>query len=134
MATFVDTSGILALMNASDQFHGAAWDAWEELVATGERLTTSSFVLVEAYALLQSRMGLDAVRTMHEDLLPLVEIHWIDAACFTEAASALLVADRRQLSLVDCVSFVLMRRLDITQAFAWDNHFREQGFRLSGEQ
>ena len=64
MATFVDTSGILALLNRADQHHSAAWDMWEGLARAGEELATSSFVLVETYALLQSRIGVDAVRVM----------------------------------------------------------------------
>jgi predicted nucleic acid-binding protein len=42
--------------------------------------------------------------------------------------SALLTANRRQLSLVDCVSFEMMRRLGIKTAFTYDRHFSEQGF------
>lgn len=126
--TFVDTSGILALLSPSDRNHQAAWSLWEELISGDEALGTSSFVLVEAHALLQARFGLEAVRTMHEELLPLMEVYWVDSAMFAEASSALLVADRRHLSLVDCVSFVLMRRLGLRRAFAWDKHFEEQGF------
>jgi predicted nucleic acid-binding protein len=39
-------------------------------------------------------------------------------------------ANRRSLSLVDCVSFVVMRQLAIRDAFAFDRHFEEQGFTL----
>jgi predicted nucleic acid-binding protein len=132
MATFVDTSGLLALLNPADRYHEEAWAVWESLIYAGEPLATSSFVLVETYALLQSRLGFDAVKTMHEEVLPLIKIHWVDMSVFHEAASALLVSHRRSLSLVDCVSFVLMRRLGIRTAFAWDNHFEEQGFRRYG--
>ena len=39
-------------------------------------------------------------------------------------------ADRRQLSLVDCVSFETMEREPIHTALAVDEHFREAGFRV----
>ncbi|MDP2857839.1 MAG: VapC toxin family PIN domain ribonuclease, partial [Bacillota bacterium] len=42
--------------------------------------------------------------------------------------AALLTAGRRNLSLVDCVSFDVMRRLGMEKAFAFDAHFAEQGF------
>lgn len=128
MTTFVDTSGIIALVNPSDRNHQEAWALWETIVSEQTNLVTSSFVVIETYALLQSRRGLDAVRAIHEDLLPVMETIWVGADVFSEAASALLVADRRNLSLVDCVSFSLMRRLGVTRAFAWDRHFEEQGF------
>ncbi len=44
--------------------------------------------------------------------------------------SALLTAGRRDLSLVDCVSFDSMRRQGVPDAFAFDQDFVEQGFRL----
>ena len=44
------------------------------------------------------------------------------------AVQALLAADRRGLSLVDCSSFLVMRRLGLKVAFAFDEDFGHQGF------
>ena len=44
--------------------------------------------------------------------------------------AAVLAARRRDLSVVDCVSFEAMRRQHIVSAFAFDPHFGAQGFRL----
>ena len=101
---------------------------WEELVSADEELATSSFVLVETYALLQSRLGIDAVRAMHDEMVALITVHWVHADLFSEAVSALLLGNRRRVSLVDSVSFIIMRRLGIARAFAWDAHFIAQGF------
>jgi len=38
--------------------------------------------------------------------------------------------NRRGLSLVDCASFVVMRRYGIEEAFAFDEDFEKEGFRL----
>jgi len=46
----------------------------------------------------------------------------------TRWTAGLLTAGRRELSLVDCVSFACMRRQGLTRAFHFDRHFREQGF------
>ena len=40
----------------------------------------------------------------------------------------MLTAARRRLSLVDCVSFDVMRRLGLNRVFCFDQHFEEQGF------
>ncbi len=44
--------------------------------------------------------------------------------------SALLAASRRKVSLVDCLSFEVMRRYGIRSAFAFNSHFSEQDFLL----
>jgi predicted nucleic acid-binding protein len=42
----------------------------------------------------------------------------------------LLVANRRDLSLVDCTSFEVMRRNGLEVVFTFDPHFHEQGFQV----
>jgi predicted nucleic acid-binding protein len=62
------------------------------------------------------------------DVLPIVQIHYVDEGHHRSAFHALLVASRRKLSLVDCVSFESMRRSGLERAFCFDPHFAEQGF------
>jgi predicted nucleic acid-binding protein len=85
-------------------------------------------VLVETTALLQHRFGLAAVRRFQDDVVPMLGVVWVDADLHAEGTAAMLTAGRRELSLVDCVSFACMRRLGVTRAFHFDRHFREQGF------
>ena len=40
--------------------------------------------------------------------------------------------DERTLSLVDCVSFVVMRALNVSAALAYDSDFEREGFTTSG--
>jgi predicted nucleic acid-binding protein len=61
-------------------------------------------------------------------MMPIVELEWIDQTAHDRAMQALLTANRRRLSLVDCASFDAMRRLGITTSFEFDQHFMEQGF------
>jgi predicted nucleic acid-binding protein len=56
-------------------------------------------------------------------------IIWIDAATHEIAVNTLLAAGRRGLSLVDCISFVVMRRLGLKEVLALDRDFARQGFR-----
>jgi predicted nucleic acid-binding protein len=125
---FVDTSALFAIMDADDGNHRAAFAAWQGLLAGRDTLHTSNYVIVETVALLQNRIGLDAVRLFTADLLPIVTVTWVDEGIHRSAHHALLVAGRRQVSLVDCVSFEVMRRLDVDRAFCFDPHFAKQGF------
>jgi predicted nucleic acid-binding protein len=127
---FVDTSAFYAVMDADDEQHGAAKAAWVALLEGRHRLHTTSYVLVETAALLQSRLGMECVRVFSADVLPLLEVYWVDEGTHRSAHHALLVAARRDLSLVDCVSFEALRRLHLTEAFCFDSHFAEQGVHI----
>lgn len=129
---FVDTSALYAALDADDRHHADAAEGWRRLLdaiadGTGDALTHGS-VLVESSALVQRRLGMSAVRALHDRLLPVLTIHWVDADLHARAVSALLAAARRDVSLVDWTSFELMRVLGVEQAFAYDDDFAEQGF------
>lgn len=128
MMVFVDTSALYAVLDADDRRHAQAREAWADLLTGQTPLVCTNYVLVETFALTQSRLGMDAVRTLQEDIVPVLQVTWIDEARHERAVSAVLTADRRQLSLVDCASFNAMRELGIKTAFAFDDHFAEQGF------
>jgi len=132
MSTFVDTSAFLAVLDASDTNHGRARRRWRALVEAEETLVCTSYVLLETFALLQSRLGQAAARAFQEDVVPWLAVAWIDKDAHAEAVAALLISGRRRLSLVDCASFEVMRRTGLKRAFGYDRHFAEQGFQLLG--
>ncbi len=128
MSVFIDTSALIAILDAKDPHHERARRAWIALVSGGENIICTNYVLVEAIAVAQRRLGLAAVRALHQDVAPVLQIEWIGEPAHRESMNALLTASRRQLSLIDCVSFETMRRLNIDTAFVFDPHFAEQGF------
>jgi predicted nucleic acid-binding protein len=132
MTCFVDTSALLAVMDKDDAFHKEAKAVWERLTEQQATLVATNYVVLETVALLQHRIGVPAVRRFHDDILPILTIDWISSGQHTQGMAALLAADRRNLSLVDCVSFDAMRKRGLRQAFAFDKHFEEQGFATEG--
>ena len=130
MRVFVDTSAFLAVLNADDQNHDRAKQVWTDLVAQDALLICTNYVLVETFALVQHQLGMQAVRVFQEDVLPIVNIEWVNDVCHAAGVSAMLTAGRRQLSLVDCISFETMRQLGTDAAFVFDQHFEEQGFKV----
>ena len=85
---------------------------------------------IETTVLVQARLGMDAVRALFDDLLPVVTVVAIDEAHHTNVVATLFGVNRRDLSLVDCSSFAMMRQRGIAAAFAFDRRFAQQGFRL----
>lgn len=128
MSIFVDTSGLLSVLDRDDAAHDKTRAVWAKLLTTDTPLITSNYVLVETMALLQNRLGMEAVRTFQGDVVPVLCIKWVDEAVHHRAASALLATSRRRLSLVDCASFEIMRLFGCKTALTLDAHFREQGF------
>lgn len=77
MSIFVDTSALLAVLDADDDFHPPTRRIWADLLQRAEDLFCTSYVLVECYALVQSRLGIAAVRVLVEDILPIIRVHWV---------------------------------------------------------
>ena len=128
MRVFVDTSAFLPLLNRSDEDHEAASLIWARLRSERASLSCTNYVLLESFALLQNRLGMEAVKGLQEKIVPLLQVEWIDLSLHQSGIAALLLANLRRLSLVDCTSFIMMRRLGIDRVFSFVQHFAEQGF------
>jgi predicted nucleic acid-binding protein len=125
----VDTAALLAIVDTKDAHHETAKEFWGQQVLIAN-FRSNNYVIVESIALIQNRLGLEAVRILVDQLLPVIEVDWLEAEQHELAIQSVLVANRRNLSLVDCSSFETMRRLGIKTVFTFDEHFREQGFNV----
>jgi len=125
---FVDTSAFYALMDGDDAEHSRALKYWQGQPPDERGLVTTNYVVLESMALLQSRLGMSAVRSFRDAILPIIRIEWIDEAVHAQAVSAFIAADRRGLSLVDLSSFETMRNLGVRSVFTFDRHFHRYGF------
>jgi predicted nucleic acid-binding protein len=128
MSIFIDTSGLIAVLDKDDASHAEAAKTWIDILTSSETIVTTNYVLVETCALVQNRLGMKAIKVFQEDIFPVLQIEWIDNAVHHAAMGIMLSALRKKLSLVDCVSFETMRLLGIATAFTLDRHFKEQGF------
>jgi uncharacterized protein len=128
MSLFADTSGLYAMLDRNDANHLRAKAVWSDWLTNRETLLTNNYVLLETVSLLQSRIGLAAIRTLWEDVMPALHVDWVSEEQHRAGIEAVLAASRRNLSLVDCVSFQTMRHNGLRVAFCFDTHFREQGF------
>jgi len=126
--TLVDTSAFYALLDGDDACHTRAVERWEKEPPGEGSLVTTNYIVLETMTLLKTRLGMDAVRTFHDAILPVLRLEWIDEGVHARSVSAFLAADRKGPSLVDFSSFEIMRRLGIRSAFTFDRHFRQYGF------
>lgn len=125
---FLDTVGILAVWDRADQWHEAATRSFGDLLRSNRKVVTSSLVLIEcanAAARTPFRTRVDALRRSFLDDGRLIEPSPEE---LDDAWSAYSRGLAGQAGLVDHVSFVVMRRLGLSQAFTNDVHFRAAGF------
>ena len=130
MSMFVDTSALYALLVRTERDHRAVLGAFRTAAERGRRMVTTNYVLIETSALLQHRIGLPPVRDLEERILPLLTVHWVSSELHRRAVERLFRTDKRKVSLVDVVSFVVMDAEGLTDVLGLDPDFAAEGFRL----
>ncbi len=130
MSAFLDTSALYPYFVRNDERHGDVLNEVGRLLQERRALWTTSYVLTETIALLQRRFGLAPVRDLSEQLLPVLSVAWVSEPLHQRALERLFRENRRNLSLVDCVSFEFMDAQGLREALALDQHFVEAGYRL----
>ncbi|MCS6993656.1 MAG: PIN domain-containing protein [Anaerolineales bacterium] len=124
---FVDTSYLLALLNARDQYHHLALQLADQIDAP---LLTTEAVLTElgnAFARTAWRKtAINAIRQLRQDAQ--VEILSVSPALFSQAFDLYASRTDKDWGLTDCISFAVMRERNISQALTADQHFEQAGF------
>lgn len=127
---FLDTVGLVALWDQSDQWHSAALKAFQAFSRERTDLYTSTYVLLEcanAAARRPYRMAVAALKKQMEATGRAIAPTDEDRQ---EAWSAYERGAVGGPGVVDLASFQIMRRLGITRAFTNDRHFRTAGFQV----
>lgn len=127
---FVDTVAFLAVWNARDQWRAQAMPVFEELVASKSRLLTTTLVFFEC----GNALARTSLRPFVADVKDHYEAKGLLAVPTDEelrrAWSAYRHGEAGQAGIVDHVSFEVMRRLGIVEAFTNDHHFTAAGFQV----
>ena len=125
---FLDTVGLLALWDVSDQWHAAAEAAFAQIASQGLSLRTTSYVLLECGNAAARRPYRREVNVLRQALEQRGEVIVPTEEEWQQAWAAFERGEAGQAGIVDHVSFVVMRRLGITEAFTNDRHFQAAGF------
>jgi len=126
-SVFIDTGYILALVNENDQHHAEALALSERY--DGQPVVVTDAVLLEIGNAL-SRMDRNAAVQIIQDLRdsPGTTVVTLTPERFESAFDLYRRHTDKQWGLVDCVSFIVMRRMGLTTALAFDQHFVQAGF------
>ncbi len=125
MAVFVDTGAWYAASVPSDPDHATAAVF---VRSNTEPLVTSDYIYDELLTLFRSRGQMDRakdwVAQVRQRRLDIIEITESDVRTATDVFFDFADKDW---SFTDCTSRVVMERLGIPRAFAFDEHFRQFG-------
>ncbi len=128
---FIDTGAFLARYVARDQHHAVAIDYWQVLKDSRRKCFTSNFVLDETLTLLARRTThVFAARTSQQLLL--IQVAGYLRPDENDEIAAVELFQRyadQSVSFTDCISFVLMRKMNIQCAFTFD-HVAVAGFTI----
>jgi predicted nucleic acid-binding protein len=130
---FIDTSGFYAELDGSDPDHARARETFALVLRQKAKLVTTNYVVHESWAVIQARLGWDAVDAWLDRLVKLCDVIWVSPDLHALGEARCRQARQRRLSLTDCVSIEVMRRRGIREAIAFDEHFDREGFRLPAE-
>ncbi len=125
---FADTSYFVAMCGPNDSYHARAVELNASLIA---KITTTEYVIVETGGLLlrpEDRPAyVNLVRDLESD--PGVQIIPASHALFRSGFDLFARRLDREWSLVDCLSFVVMKQRRLIDALTADHHFEQAGFR-----
>ena len=123
---FVDSGAWYASVVAWDLNHAAAI-AWFQ--GNCCPLLTTDYVVDETMTLLKTRGEMGRAILLGDDFFngQLATVHFVTASEFEEAWRVFRRFRAKDWSFTDCTSKVVMEKLGIATAFAFDQHFRQFG-------
>ena len=129
-SVFLDTGYVIALEAADDQHHDVAVQHWRGFTTQLPPLATTSYVFDEVVTFFNSRNQHAKAGEIGNRLLrsPTVQLVHVNEALFYDAWRYFTQHSDKSYSLTDCVSFMVMERLGIRTALAFDQHFVQAGF------
>lgn len=129
-AIFLDTGYLLALELSNDRNHGKAMRHWKAVLESLPQLVTTSYVLDEVVTFFNNRGHHEKAVQVGDNLLrsPSVSFIHVDEKLFFEGWRYFRKHQDKTYSLTDCLSFVVMSKLDIKTAYTFDRHFEQAGF------
>lgn len=124
----VDTSAVYALIDRDDTYHRKAVTLLRSVPRRGLTPLLTNFIVAESHALLLSRLGAGIARDwLLRQIWPVERITPEDEE---KAREIIQRYTDKTFSYTDATSFAVMERLGIKEAFAFDPHFRQYGFKL----
>jgi uncharacterized protein len=126
---FLDTAFIQALLNPRDTYHPQAKILFPRVRNAYEVWITEA-ILTEVGNALSAYNRNGAVQFIQQcDRTDNIRVVSVDTRLFTQAVELYQSRPDKTWGLTDCISFVVMRTNNLSEALTTDRHFMQAGFR-----
>ena len=127
---FLDTCGILALVNKRDSLHEKAKEVNISLLLEKVQFYTTDYILAEVGNGLakNKKLALKTLKNLQEN--EDTEIIKITNALLTKTLELYEKYSDKEWGLTDVSSFTVMNEFKIDEAFTDDKHFQQFGFKI----
>lgn len=129
-SVFLDTFGLIALLNKDDSHHKLASEKFNEIGRNNRKIVTTDLVLGEfGNSLSRTSLRREVVWLIRQLSLDVrSEVVFVEPTLFAMGLKLFESREDKKWGLVDCVSFALMSERGISSAFTGDVHFEQAGF------
>ena len=125
---FLDTVGLIALWDRRDQWHQAAQSALAKCDQTSIRFVLSTYVFLECANHAARKPYRSEVIRLREELIHSGDLFEPSTDEIVDAWNHYSRFTLGNAAVIDLVSFAIMSRLEIKEAFTNDQHFKAAGF------
>jgi predicted nucleic acid-binding protein len=127
---FIDCSAFYAVLVKRDPAHKQALASFSQLSISKRQLCTTDHVIAETLTLLRARKNSHVCETFYNIVKSSkeLEIKSTTRERFQQTVEFFLKYSDKGYSFTDCLSFIVMHDLKLTEALTTDNHFEQAGF------
>ena len=127
MSVLVDTTAFLSLLDAGHSQHRFLRDVLALELEADATLVVTNYIVLETFDVVRRRLGVESLRLFAREILPAFDVVWVRPDDHALALEMLLACGPKPPTLVDCTSFVVARRLGLSQCIALDTRFADEG-------
>ena len=130
---FIDTSAFFAALNPKDNHHNKAQSFLKKLENESRyQSVISNLIFMESVTLIRARLSIPLSIKFGEHLYQSTKIKliYVTPEIEKQAWKIFTQYSDKQFSFVDCTSFAIMKIMNINEAFTFDKHFEQFGFKI----
>lgn len=127
---FLDTAFVLALASPADQYHEKAKELSRQIKKKSVALLTTRAILIEIGDAMAGQRRRKAGTIMLESLEndENLEIFPNSEEFYSNAFDLFVSRPDKEWGMTDCISFIVMKEFEISEALTTDIHFKQAGF------